>query len=79
MLVLSILGVVLSVTCIGGLFAPVAWIMGNGVRSDARATGLRELRTNKVGRIMGMVGTVLGVLIVLGFTAYWMTTLDLAS
>lgn len=73
-LVLSILGIVLSLTCVGGLFAPVAWIMGNGVRSDARATGHAELRSNKVGRILAMTGTVLGVLVVLGFTAYWVTT-----
>lgn len=69
-LVLSILGAVLSVTCVGGLFAPVAWIMGNGVRKDARSTGWPEPRKNKAGRIVAMCGTVLGVLAVLVLAAY---------
>jgi hypothetical protein len=69
-LVLSILGAVLSVTCIGGLFAPVAWIMGNGVRNDARSTGWPEPRKNKAGRIVAMCGTILGVLAVLVLAAY---------
>lgn len=69
-LVLSILGAVLSVTCVGGLFAPVAWIMGNGVRKDARSTGWPEPRKNKTGRIVAMFGTVLGVLAVLMLVAY---------
>jgi hypothetical protein len=69
-LALAILGLVLSITCVGGLFAPVAWIMGNGVRSDARATGWPEPRKNRVGRLMAIVVTLLGVLAVLGLFLY---------
>lgn len=66
--VLSILGVVLSITCIGGIFAPVAWVMGNGVRKDARSTGWPEPRKNKIGRIVAMVGTIVGLFAVVVLT-----------
>lgn len=67
-LVLGILGVVLSITCIGGIFAPVAWVMGNGVRKDARSTGWPEPRKNEIGRILAMVGTIVGSLAVVVLT-----------
>ncbi len=67
-LVLSILGVMLSITCIGGIFAPVAWVMGNGVRKDARSTGWPEPRKNKIGRILAMVGTIVGLFAVVVLT-----------
>lgn len=67
-LVLSILGAVLSITCIGGIFGPVAWVMGNGVRKDARSTGWPEPRKNKFGRILAMVGTIVGLFAVVVLT-----------
>jgi hypothetical protein len=39
--------------------APVAWVMGNSVMKEAQAAGWPEPTTNKIGRIMGIVGTAL--------------------
>ena len=65
---LGILSLVVGFLCGVGLFAgPVAWIMGNGVRRDARAAGLPEPGDNKGGRVCGIIATVvlaLGVIAV---------------
>jgi len=61
-LVLGILGLVFC-----GLLAPVAWVMGNGVKNDSEAAGFAEPGTNKAGRICGMIGS---VLILLGIVVF---------
>ena len=53
-LVFGILGLVFCQLC-----APVAWIMGNGVKRDAEASGFPEPGLGKAGRICGIVGSVL--------------------
>lgn len=64
-LVLGILGLVLC-----GLLAPVAWVMGNGVRKEALAMSRPEPGNNKAGRICGIIGTCLiGIGVVFLFLA----------
>ena len=58
-LVFGILGIIVC-----GIFAPIAWIMGNADISEIRAGTMDpsgEQLTN-IGRILGMVGTILIVL-----------------
>jgi hypothetical protein len=53
-LVLGILGLVLC-----QILAPIAWVMGNGVRKEALAMSRPEPGNNKAGRICGIIGTVI--------------------
>jgi hypothetical protein len=53
-LVLGILGLVFC-----QILAPIAWVMGNGVRKEALAMSRPEPGNNKAGRICGIIGTVL--------------------
>lgn len=62
MLILGILGLVFC-----GFLAPVAWVMGNGVKRDSETAGFAEPGTNKAGRICGMIGSVLILLGILAF------------
>ncbi len=59
---------VLIIAIVGFVFCqlagPVAWVMGNTVMKEAQAAGWPEPTTNKIGRIMGIVGTVLLVAVV---------------
>jgi uncharacterized Tic20 family protein len=66
-MIMGILSLVLVIFCFGPILGPVAWIMGNGVRRDAVAAGWVEPSNNKTGRICGIIGTVLLVLMVIGF------------
>ncbi len=61
-LILGILGLVFC-----GFLAPVAWVMGNGVKRDSEMAGFAEPGTNKAGRICGMIGS---ALIILGVVAF---------
>jgi uncharacterized membrane protein YjgN (DUF898 family) len=61
-LVLGILGLVLC-----QILAPIAWVMGNGVKNEAFAMSRPEPGNNKAGRICGIIGTCLIGLVVLGF------------
>lgn len=59
-MVLGILSLVLGVSCgIGALLGPVAWIMGNNVKSEAEAAGFLEPSNNRTGRICGIISTAL--------------------
>lgn len=53
-LVLGILGLVFCPIC-----GPFAWVMGNRLRDEATAAGYPEPQTASVGRILGIVGTVM--------------------
>lgn len=61
-LVLGILGLVVC-----GFLAPVAWVMGNGVKRDSELAGFPEPGNNKAGRICGIIGTALIGLVIVGF------------
>lgn len=54
------------------LVAPFAWIMGNRVKAEIEAAPAQHggLQQTNIGRILGIVGTVLLSLYVLGFIAY---------
>ena len=53
-------GILSLVLC--GLIGIYAWMQGNALRDRANAAGYPEPQTGKVGRILGIIGTVLGVL-----------------
>lgn len=57
-----VLGIVGLVVC--PILAPIAWVMGNGVRRDAAAAGWPEPGTAKAGRILGMVYTLIWVVVI---------------
>jgi hypothetical protein len=57
-LVIGILGLVFC-----QIAAPIAWVMGNNVNKEATASGWPEPSNNKVGRILGIIGTVIMILI----------------
>jgi hypothetical protein len=67
-LVFGILGLTVC-----GIFAPVAWIMGNGDMKEIRAGTMDpsgEQLTN-IGRILGMIGTIL-ILASLCLIPFWL-------
>lgn len=81
--VVLVLGIVGLVIC-GGILSPVAWIMGNRVVAEIDAAqggyGGRDLAN--IGRILGIVGTVLLVLAVVGtvlIIALFATTATVSS
>ncbi len=53
-LIWGVLGLALCAFC-----APVAWIKGNGYMKSCQAMGVRPSSAGTVGRILGIVGTVL--------------------
>lgn len=55
-LVLGILGVSLC-----NVIAPVAWIVGAVVRRNAMRAGYGEPELNRLGRLLGMAGTLIGI------------------
>lgn len=61
-------GILSLVTC--GLIGIYAWVAGNGLKNRAEAAGWPEPSTGKVGRILGIVGTCLGGLQLLGAMIY---------
>lgn len=63
-----VLGIVSLIIC-PIVLGPVALIMGNGVRRDARAAGYDEPGTSKAGRICGIISCCLVALIVVLFAA----------
>jgi hypothetical protein len=60
-LVLGILGITVA-----PFIAPVAWWMGNNYHKQARESGLEPDSNAKTGQILGIVGTVILSLIVIG-------------
>lgn len=62
-------GILSLVLC--GPIGMYAWIKGNGLRDRAVAAGWPEPSTAKVGRILGIVGTVIAAVQV-GFLVLWM-------
>lgn len=60
-LIFGILGLVFC-----QLLAPVAWVMGHGVKRDAEASGWAEPGLSKAGRICGIVGSVLMIVVIAG-------------
>jgi len=63
-----VMGILSLVVC--GLLGIVAWVKGNDLRKRAEAAGWPEPGVGKVGRILGIVGTVIGVLQI-GFAVLW--------
>jgi hypothetical protein len=64
-LVLGILSLVLNCACAGLILGPIAWIMGTSDLQEMRAGRMDpegEALTN-VGRICGMIGTLLQVVL----------------
>lgn len=59
-----VMGILSLVVC--GLLGIVAWIQGNSLKNRAEAAGWPEPSMGKVGRILGIVGTILGALQVAG-------------
>ncbi len=60
-LIWGILGFALCALC-----APVAWVKGNAYAKTCQAMGVRPSSAGTVGRVLGIVGTVLLILGVLG-------------
>jgi hypothetical protein len=55
---------ILSLVCIGVIFGPIAWIMGNNDLREMRAGRMDRSGegTTKAGQICGIVGTALGII-----------------
>jgi hypothetical protein len=66
--VVLVFGILSLVTC--GLLGIVAWVQGNSLKKRAEAAGWPEPSTGKVGRILGIVGTCIGVFQLLFIAAY---------
>ena len=59
-----VVGILSLVLC--GLLGPVAWVMGNGIKTEAEAAGFPEPGNSKAGRICGTVSScILGFVICL--------------
>ena len=71
---IMILGILSLVVC--GLLGPVAWVMGNGLKSKSEAAGYPEPGNAKAGRICGMIGS---GLMVVGIIFYAIFFIALAS
>ncbi len=61
-------GILSLVLC--GPIGIYAWIKGNQLRDRAQGAGWPEPSTAKVGRILGIVGTIIGILQVAGVVLY---------
>lgn len=61
-------GILSLVLC--GLIGIYAWMKGNDLRNRAQSAGWPEPSTAKVGRILGIVGTIIG-LVQIGFAVLW--------
>jgi hypothetical protein len=48
-----------------------AWIMGSRLKKEANAAGFREPDRSRAGRICGVVGTILTVMMIVGMLLYW--------
>ena len=61
-----VLGIASLFCC--GLIGPIAWIKGNGVTAeiDQSGEGKEHRKLALVGKICGIVGTVIWVLVILG-------------
>jgi heme/copper-type cytochrome/quinol oxidase subunit 2 len=64
-----VMGILSLVVC--GLLGIVAWIQGNSLKGRAEAAGWPEPTMGKVGRILGIIGTVLGALQI-AFGVIWL-------
>ena len=62
-------GILSLVVC--GPIGIYAWIKGNDLKGRAERAGWPEPSTAKVGRILGIVGTVIGILQI-GFVVLWL-------
>lgn len=62
--VILVMGILSLVVC--GLLGIVAWVQGNSLKNRAEAAGWPEPSMGKVGRILGIVGTIIGGLQVVG-------------
>lgn len=60
---IMVIGILSLVIC--GLLGPVAWVMGNKLKSEAQAAGFPEPGNAKAGRICGIIATALLVFSVL--------------
>jgi len=72
-LVFGILGIVLTFGClIGGVFGPIAWVMGNNALATLNRVGdpMNQRSTVNAGRICGIVGTVFFALYLLATVGY---------
>jgi sulfite exporter TauE/SafE len=66
-LILGILGIVCCAIC-----APFAWVMGNRAKAEIDANPGRYKNESYVtiGRILGMVGTILAVIGIIGYAIF---------
>ena len=64
-----VMGILSLVVC--GLLGIVAWMQGNSLKKRAEESGWPEPTTGKVGRILGIVGTIIG-LAQLAFGVIWL-------
>jgi hypothetical protein len=72
-LVIGILSLAVGVLCgVGFLLGPVAWVMGNNLKSEAEAAGFPEPGNGKAGRICGIIGTALMVVGIVLFVLFLM-------
>lgn len=62
-------GILSLVLC--GLIGIYAWIKGNDLQRRANASGWPEPSTAKVGRILGIIGSIIGILQI-GFAVLWL-------
>jgi hypothetical protein len=58
------MGILSLIVC--GLLGIVAWIQGSSLKNRAEAAGWPEPSMGKVGRILGIVGTIFGALQIVG-------------
>ncbi len=64
-----VMGILSLVVC--GLLGIVAWMQGNSLKKRAEESGWPEPSTGKVGRILGIVGTIIGIMQLAGI-AIWL-------
>lgn len=62
-------GILSLVVC--GPIGIYAWLKGNALKDRSERAGWPEPSTAKVGRILGIIGTIIGV-IQIGFVALWL-------
>lgn len=59
--IIFVLGLLSIVMC--QLFGPVAWMMGNSYKAQCELAGVPMNQMGQIGRILGMVGTALLMLV----------------